>query len=291
MIEISHISNKTLDDRDIARLELLESKAIKFIHTVRGATNQLLYAGNSSGKDSGVIDLLLQKSGIEYFSFHANTTIDPPGSLTFLKENYPHTEILKPNESFLQLVERKGFPTRLNRYCCESLKEYGSVGKMVFEGVRSAESKNRKGRDYIQCDSRSWQKGAQHIYPIYDWTDADVWDYIQFRNIPFNPNYKKGLKRIGCVACPLVKTKTRMQELALFPKFYDNLKRAIKRGMDKNPQWKLTVATNGNADIAMLWYLSGKTMNEFFTDIKLVGSKRDGWKAVEANHVQTKIFI
>ena len=95
MIEISHISNKTLDDRDIARLELLESKAIKFIHTVRGATSQLLYAGNSSGKDSGVIDFLLQKSGIEYFSFHANTTIDPPGSLTFLKENYPHTEIVK----------------------------------------------------------------------------------------------------------------------------------------------------------------------------------------------------
>lgn len=39
---------------------------------------------------------------------------------------------MNPKESFLQLVERKSFPTRLNRYCCEYLKEYGSIGNKVL---------------------------------------------------------------------------------------------------------------------------------------------------------------
>ena len=105
----------------------LEEKAIKFIHTVANATDKPLFAGNSGGKDSAVVDYLLQKSGIEYTSIYANTTIDPIGTIRHIRENYPHTVIMHPKETFYQLVERKGFPTRLNRYCCEFLKEYGSV--------------------------------------------------------------------------------------------------------------------------------------------------------------------
>ena len=172
------------------RLGRLESTALSFIKTIYNATNEPLYAGNSGGKDSAIVDWLLQKSGIEYISFHANTTLDPAGTIPHLKKHYPHTEILKPAETFYQLIRRKSLPTRLNRYCCEHLKEHGSIGKMVFEGVRSAESANRKGRDYIQCDDRKWQKGAQHIYPIYDWTDKDVWDFIKIKEIPLAPHYE-----------------------------------------------------------------------------------------------------
>ena len=272
------------------RLVILEEKAIRFIKTIRNATEgEDLYAGNSSGKDSSVVDFLLKKSGIDYISFHANTTIDPPGSLKFLKEFYPHTQILNPKESFLQLVERKGFPTRLNRYCCEHLKEYGSVGRKVFEGVRSAESRKRQGRDKIHCDTRKWQEGAQHIYPIYEWTDKDVWDYIRFRNIPFNPNYEKEFDRIGCVGCPLVSTKTRMKEFKLYPKFYSNLVKAIERGMNKNPQWKLTVATKNNPQLAMDWYMSGKTMDEFFTDILIYKNENKKWVSKPKSSTKGKI--
>ena len=36
--------------------------------------------------------------------------------------------------------------------------------------------------------------------------------------------------------------------------------------MNKNPQWKLTCATDSDAEIAMKWWLSGKTMNEYFSE-------------------------
>ena len=123
----------------------LEEKTIQFIQKVAESySNETLYAGNSGGKDSAVLDYLLQKSGIEYTSIYANTTIDPIGTIKHIRVNYPHTIIMQPKETFYQLVERKGLPTRLNRYCCEFLKEYVSVGKIMFEGVRSSESKNRQ---------------------------------------------------------------------------------------------------------------------------------------------------
>ncbi len=284
-----------LSEVEIQRLLKLEIKALNFISTIRNATNDDLFAGNSGGKDSAIVDFLLQKSKIIYKSYHTNTTLDPPGTIPHLKMFYPHTEILKPNETFYQLIRRKGLPTRLNRYCCEHLKEYGSVEKMVFEGVRSAESKNRQGRDYIQCDNRKWQKGAQHVYIIYDWTDIDVWNYIKFRNIILAPHYelakKEGLTRLGCVGCPLVKTKTRQKEFKLYPKILQNITKAIESGMKDNPQWKLSVATEGNAEIAIQWWLSGKTMNQFFKTQLLTGSKKDGWTSENMLSNQTKLKL
>jgi len=244
----------------------IENRAIKFIKTVKDAFfGMKIYAGNSGGKDSAVLDHLLKKSGIIYHSFYCNTTIDPKGTISHIRNNYPHTEILQPKESFYELVERKGLPTRLNRYCCDILKEYGSIGRAVFEGIRSCESRNRQGRDYIQCDTRRKQKGAKHIYPIYDWTDSDILNYIEKENIKLAPAYDLGLKRLGCIGCPQVTKKGQREfEFTLYPKIYIAIQKAIERGMNNNPQWKLTQLTNCNSRIAMDWWLSGETMNKYF---------------------------
>lgn len=281
-------------------LNILEDKAIKFARTIAKADpNEKLYAGNSGGKDSIVVDKLLQLSGIEYESYYTNTTIDPPGNIKHIRVNYPHTKILQPSETFYQLVRRKGLPTRLNRYCCEFLKEYGSVGKMVFEGVRSAESTKRQGRDYIQCDTRDWQDGAQHIYLIYDWTDDDVWNFIEKYNLPVSPHYKncEGKKcRLGCVGCPQVSKKgVRQAEFDMYPKFYNAIKKAITLGMEENPQWKLTVATDGDGEKAMQWWLSGKTMAAYFNEyefkpiMKIVKNKKGNEKPKKVGWTKTLI--
>ena len=243
-------------------------RSIKLIKSVAKTTTKKLYAGNSGGKDSAVLDYLLQKSGIEYHSFYTNTTIDPKGTIGHIRKYYPHTEILQPKETFYQLVERKGLPTRLCRYCCEFLKEYGSVGKFVFEGVRSAESGKRKGRDYIHCDTRKWQMGAKHIYPIYDWSDAEIWSFIKEKNIKLPPVYQYS-NRLGCVGCPQVTAKgVRENEFTNNPKMYKLIQKAIQKGMENNPQWKITLATNCNSELAMKWWMSGKTIDEYFQQYK-----------------------
>ena len=45
-----------------------EEQAIRFIQSVARHMPEL-YAGNSGGKDSAVVDFLLQKAGVKYTSF------------------------------------------------------------------------------------------------------------------------------------------------------------------------------------------------------------------------------
>ena len=243
---------------------IIKDKAIKFLQSISDEM-QPLYLGNSFGKDSIVIERLAKLAGIKYHSYHTNTTLDPKGTLSFGRKYYPETEILQPNESFYELVKRKGLPTRLNRYCCDILKEYGSIGRNVIEGIRSEESRKRKDRDYIQCDSRKKQKGSKHIYPIYDWTEKEVWKFIALENLEVAPAYQNGFTRLGCVGCPMVSKKgVRVAEFQREPKKLIAITNAIKIGMENNPQWKLSKLTKGNENIAIEWWLSGKTMNEFF---------------------------
>ena len=62
----------------------LEEKSIKFIQTINRSMPDL-FAGNSGGKDSAVVDFLLQKSGIDFKSYYTNTTIDPPKTISHMR--------------------------------------------------------------------------------------------------------------------------------------------------------------------------------------------------------------
>lgn len=224
-----------------------------------------LYIANSGGKDSTVVYFLIKEMGVKLPCFHNVTTIDPDGTIGFIHTNMPDTVINRPKESFYDLIKRKAFPTRINRYCCEILKESGGIGKNTIEGVRASESTGRQGRDYIECDRRPSMQGAQHIYPIYDWLDADVWEYIKAKDLPIAPCYAKGMCRLGCIGCPQVTRKgARLKEFELYPRRWEACRNAIVKGMENNPQWKITRYTGGDGEKAMLWWLSGKSMFEYF---------------------------
>lgn len=236
----------------------------RFLDKVVSSMDNLQLA-NSGGKDSLVIYTLAKEIGAEIPIIYGNTTIDPPGTIKYIRINMPETIILQPKESFFKIVERKGLPTRLARFCCSLLKEQYSIGKNSIEGVRADESTGRQGRDYIHCDTRREQRGAQHIYPIYDWTEQDVWDFIRARGLEVAPCYYAGFKRLGCVGCPKVRRKgVRRREFETYPRYYEAIRRAITKGMANNPQWKLSRLTEGDGETAMQWWLSGDTMDEYF---------------------------
>lgn len=236
----------------------------RFLETVVSTMDNLQLA-NSGGKDSLVIYTLAKEVGADIPIIHSNTTIDPPGTLQYIRECMPETVIINPPESFYQIVQRKGLPTLRARFCCELLKERYGIGKNSIEGVRADESRNRANRDYIQCDTRKSMRGGRHIYPIYDWTEDDVWMFIKNRGLEAAPCYSEGLRRLGCVGCPLARKKgVRRKEYDTYPRYYEATKRAITKGMANNPQWKLSRLTDGDGEKAMQWWLSGKTMNQYF---------------------------
>jgi phosphoadenosine phosphosulfate reductase len=188
----------------------------------------------SGGKDSIVLWHLAMRSELDFKFIYSNTTIDPPGHINFIRENYPNVEIVRPRYSFYQIVEKYGLPTRHRRFCCQHLKEYVGKGCKVFEGLRIDEGVKRGKRlkslkEPEQCDTRI--KNKIHAYPIMHWTEIEIWDYIHNNNLPYPIHYDLGFKRLGCIGCPLANNKQRIIEYKMYPKYVYATIRAIDRNI------------------------------------------------------------
>lgn len=139
------------------------------------------------------------------------------------------------------IPKKKMPPTRVVRYCCAELKEVGGVGRFVITGVRWAESAKRKNkRNLAEEHSRSGKRRMSTdnigdapmfkfcydyhkkiLNPIIDWTDEEVWEFIEEYNVPYCELYDKGFKRIGCIGCPMaIKAKELLEIYPGFKKLY-----------------------------------------------------------------------
>lgn len=166
-------------------------QSIRLLQSVQKRYDGEIELAYSGGKDSDVILQLAKEAGIRYRAIYKNTTIDPPGTIAHVKEM--GVEILRPKENFFQLIAKKGFPSRFSRFCCEVLKEYKVLDKTVI-GVRKAESRARKERynEPTECRYFGAKKEENHveqIYPILEWTDEDVRDFILDRDLKLAPLY------------------------------------------------------------------------------------------------------
>lgn len=108
------------------------------------------YLAFSGGKDSVVIKALADMAGVKYDAHYNLTSVDPPELVHFVKL-FPDVVIDRPKDkdgnqiTMWNLIPKKKLPpTRVARYCCQALKEFGGKGRLVVTGVRWAESPNRK---------------------------------------------------------------------------------------------------------------------------------------------------
>lgn len=225
---------------------------------------QPLVVTTSGGKDSSVCVALAERAGIPFEVMHNHTTADAPETVYFVRDelrglelkgikcvvNYP---VYKGQRtSMWQLIPQKLMPpTRIVRYCCAILKERGGAGRFITTGVRWDESEKRKnGRGIYETVSKNKSKriilnndnddrrqlfescslqAKRVCNPIIDWTDKDIWSYINSEHLPLNPLYRCGFSRVGCIGCPLAGTKGRQKEFARYPKFQQNYILAFDR--------------------------------------------------------------
>ena len=88
------------------------------------------YVAISGGKDSDVIVKLCELANVKYDLHHQHTTLDAPQTVYYIRDTYPNCKIDYPEISAWKLIEKQGVPpTRLMRYCCKILKEYGGEGR------------------------------------------------------------------------------------------------------------------------------------------------------------------
>lgn len=201
----------------------------------------------SGGKDSDVILQLAKEAGLNYRAIYKNTTIDPPGTSRHAREM--EAEVVMPKLTFFQLIEKNGLPSRFYRFCCSKLKEYQydkAITKCVM-GIRKDESKRRSSRynEPTQCMGTK-KYPYEAIYPILEWTQQDVLDFIQDRGIRCAPVYYDENdefhveRRLGCLCCPLQSRKTRVQSFKRYPRMLRAYIRAAQKYLDSHPDSKTT---------------------------------------------------
>lgn len=252
--------NEQKVDTAIERLRLADRMSRKYMDSP-------LYICISGGKDSSVIQQLAVESGLEVIFHHNHTTVDAPETVYFIRSEFARlrelgyrTQILYPKMSMWQLIESKNGmpPLRIMRYCCRYFKERPITcdrGKKAFivTGVRWAESTRRKQRAEFEAIAKNTQnavriaandnelsrklfedcrlRGERVCNPIIDWSDDEVWEFLNERGLPVNPLYSMGYKRVGCVGCPMSPLAQRLEQFDRYPKYKQAYINAIDRGL------------------------------------------------------------
>lgn len=211
------------------------------IAEANGSELEVCYSG---GKDSDVILHLAKMAGVKYDAIYRNTTIDPPGTIAHALKS--GVRMVRPKKTFAQLVRQKGLPSRFRRYCCKILKEY-KIHDYAIVGVRRAESSKRAERyqEPEMCRKYSAKNKTKQYFPILDWTDEDVQQYIIDNDIQCHPLYydEQGTfhveRRLGCMCCPLASRKNRTEEFRKHPGMIGFYVKNAQVYLNTHPQSKI----------------------------------------------------
>lgn len=244
------------------------------------------YLAFSGGKDSVVCKALCDMAGVRYDAHYNITTVDPPELVQFIKtfddvimehsyweEDGLYHKAGDPITMWNLIPEKLMPPTRTVRYCCQYLKERGGEGRFVITGVRHAESNARRSRggalewsdkksgkrEFIDPDNPSQEmihvcqmKRQRILNPIIDWEEDDVWEFIHEYNVPYCKLYDTGLKRLGCIGCPI--TRGAWKELERYPKVKRAYMKAFSRMLEARKQ-KGKESEWTTPEEVMEWYL------------------------------------
>ncbi len=187
------------------RLDEKVDMAIETFRTFLPADGQPYWGAFSGGKDSCVIKELGRLSGVP-IDWHYNvTTVDPPELVYFIRQHHKDVKFNLAPKPMWKMAIDKNLPTGMKRWCCRVYKESKSpLDRVVIVGVRACESKKRADRWRVFMHDKG---RSQTVAPILYWTDDDVWTFIRERGLPYCKLYDEGFRRLGCIMCPLARSK------------------------------------------------------------------------------------
>lgn len=268
-----------------------EARAIQYLRSFE-PEDEPYYLCYSGGKDSDVIRILASLAGVRHEIHHNLTTVDAPETVWYVK-SIPGVIVDRPEKTMWQLIVQKMMPpTRLVRYCCAGLKERCGTGRMKITGVRWEESKNRgenqgviniigkkktmkktakefnvdftvnkKNGIVMNNDNAESRRFVEHCYrttatmvnPIVDWTEQDVWEFLRYYGCTSNPLYQCGMKRIGCIGCPMAGSQGQKRGFIRWPKYRALYVHTFERMLENRAAKGLPAVWRSGEDVMRWW--------------------------------------
>ena len=100
-----------------------------------------------------------------------------------------------------------------------------------------------------QCLAR----GKVNINPIIDWTDDEVWEFIETYTVRYCELYDQGYTRLGCVGCPM--SYRRERELERYPYIRKKYIEAFEKMLIEREKAEISNKSWKTAEDVMNWYL------------------------------------
>ncbi len=170
----------------------------------------------SGTEDVALIDMAVSiRKDIQVFTLDTGRL--HPETYRFIEKVRKHyqidIEILTPDRNMLdEFVKRKGlfsFYEEGHQECCgirkvEPLKRKLAHVDAWITGQRKDQSLDtRQDVPEVQIDNTFSRPQCQLIKfnPLLNWKSAQVWDYIEANQVPYNELHNKGFTSIGCEPC------------------------------------------------------------------------------------------
>ncbi len=221
--QVSFISrNPSMDEIIRANAPHMKRLVRDAVNTIRGIANQKefrdspVYVSFSGGKDSlTTLDLTRNAVKKPIKVFFANTGIEFPETVEFVrrfcKENSIELIEVEAKDAFFENLPSFGPPAKDFRWCCKVCKlapintvieecTRGGGKCLTIDGKRKYESFTRSR--IAPKEENPFIPGQVSVFPIRDWRAIEVWLYIYYRKLEFNPLYELGFERVGCWLCP-----------------------------------------------------------------------------------------
>lgn len=206
-------------DKDLLTERNKVETAIERIRTFYAGKKVLV--AFSGGKDSQCCYHLAKLAGISFNAQYSITRFEPPELIAFIRQHYPEVTFRRAfKKSLVEQIADYGLPNRWFRWCCDAKHKITPGFDIAVIGVRWAESARRRAR-WTMFGQK--QDKSYYVCPICDWSDRDVWEFLNENNIPHCRLYDEGYKRIGCVCCPLSPGSNAL-DIERYPKFVAMLK-------------------------------------------------------------------
>lgn len=122
-------------------------------------------------------------------------------------------DVLSPNAAAVQaLVAEKGlysFYEDDHKECC-GIRKVGPLRKHLLgldawvTGQRKDQSPGTRAQIPVIQSDRAFARPSEQLVkynPLVNWTSAQVWQYIEENDVPYNPLHDKGFISIGCEPC------------------------------------------------------------------------------------------
>lgn len=171
------------------------------------------FASSFSPEDVVIIDMLSKlNSPVKIFTLDTCRLHDETYRvMEDIRQKYQiNIEVYFPDGNRIEKLEREnGFYSfyqslEARKECCnirkvEPLNRALSKLHAWITGLRREQSLTRQALQKVEIDYG--HNEIIKINPLLDWSEKQVWDYIQEHNVPYNKLFDKGFTSIGCAPC------------------------------------------------------------------------------------------